>query len=342
MAETSLNVSSSTPRKPLSRWWIGGPLLVLAVLVSGKLGWDAWKLHQFEKERTETPPHVIADLKLKMLWIPAGTFTMGTEDEAEWLKSVKQKYNDLKPTGWAEWQVKGVDPNETPATVVTLTKGFYLGETEVTQAQWEVVMGSNPSRSKGMNRPVEKVSWDDCVLFCQKLTQRERAAGRLEPKQVYRLPTEAEWEYACRAGSGGEFCFGNDESKLGLYAWYGDNSGVETLEVGTKRANAWGLHDLHGNVWEWCADVWDAKAYSKRSTGWGAEEWTVSLAGSDVKFYDDEDKANNLPLRVVRGGSFCYAAGFCRSAYRCGWRPRNRNWNHGFRLALVPGPVVAE
>ncbi len=317
MAETETalpHTSETAPRKPLSRWWMGGPLLVVAVLVSGELGWEAWKHHEFEKERTETPPLVVPDLKLKLLWIPAGTFTMGTEDEAKWVKSVKEEYNDLKPAGWTEWKVKEVDGRETPATVVTLTKGFYLGETEVTQAQWEAVMGSNPSQFKGPNRPVEQVSWDDCVLFCQKLTQRERAAGRLGPKQVYRLPTEAEWEYACRAGSRGEFCFGNDESKLGLYAWYEGNSGRETHEVGTKRANAWGLSDMHGNAWEWCAD------------------WCGSYPGGDPT------GAGVRASRVVRGCSWVGHARPCRSAARNGDLPVSRYHFLGLRLAVGQEP----
>ncbi len=299
-------------------WWIlGGPLLVVAVLVSCQLGWEAWKHHQFEKERTETPPLVVPDLKLKMIWIPAGTFTMGTEDEAKWVKSVKSKYNDLKPAGWAECKLKKVNPSETPVTRVTLTKGFYLGETEVTQAQWESVMGINPSVSKGPNRPVEQVSWEDCMEFCRKLTARERAAGRLGPKQVYRLPTEAEWEYACRAGSRGEYCFGDEEKRLGEFAWYGANAGVRTHEVGTRRANAWGLYDVHGNVWEWCQDWYDA------------------YAGGEVS---DPTGALKSDFPVFRGGSWDDPAWWCRSAYRNVYPPHDRTTLLGLRLAAGQEP----
>ncbi len=320
MAETEPalpHTSETATRKPLPWWWLCGPLLVVAVLVSGQFGWDAWKHHQFEKERTETPPLVVPDLKLKLLWIPAGTFTMGTEDEVPWLKSVKKKYNDLKPAGWTGWKWKEVLEDQTPVTVVTLSKGFYLGETEVTQAQWEAVMGSNPSHFKGPSRPVEQVSWDDCVLFCQKLTQRERAAGRLGPKQVLRLPTEAEREYACRAGSRSEFCFGNDESKLGLYAWYEGNSGGETHEVGTKRANAWGVSDMHGNAWEWCAD-----GYGPYPGG-----FVTDPTGSTVR-----------ALRVVRGGSWVNRARGCRSAFRGGYESDVRGDDLGLRLAAGQEP----
>jgi hypothetical protein len=172
--------------------------------------------------------------------------------------------------------------------------GFSVGVHEVTQSQYEQVMGSNPSEFKGANNPVEKVSWDDAVAFCAKLSSlpAEVAAGR-----VYRLPTEAEWEYACRAGTTTEYSFGDDASKLGEYAWFRDNSNGTTHAVGEKRPNAWGLYDMHGNVWEWCSD------------GEG-------------------------PNRVDRGGSWSFAAAYCRSAIRYSIVPSNRTFNCGFRLAL--------
>ncbi len=318
MAETEPTLpqaSETAPRRPLSRWVWGGPLLVVAVVVSGKLGWDAWKHQQFEKERTETPPHVIADLKLKLLWIPAGTFTMGTEKPWVWVNDVKKKYNDVKPAGWSEWKMKEITA-EMPATVVTLTKGFYLGETEVTQAQWEAVMGSNPSRFKGPNRPVQQVSWDESVLFCQKLTLREKAAGRLGPKQVYRLPTEAEWEYACRAGSRGGFCFGNDDDQLAEYAWFEGNSGSETHEVATKLANACGLYDMHGNVMEWVAS------------------WKRYPGG----FVTDPEGTVDRTLRVVRGGSSDTNARHSRSACRYLIPPDECGGLLGLRLAAGQEP----
>jgi formylglycine-generating enzyme required for sulfatase activity len=304
----------TAPRKPLSRRWIGGPLLVAGLVMAGMFGWEAWNHHQFEKERTETPPLVIPDLKLKLLWIPAGTFTMGTEDEAEWVKSVKKRYNDVKPSGWAEWKLKEVEKNETPATVVTLTKGFYLGETEVTQAQWESIMGNNPSEFKGPNLPVSDVDWNECVLFCQKLTQRERAAGRLGPKQVYRLPTDAEWEYACRAGSTGDFCFGNDQSRLGEFAWIGPGSVGVTHDVGTKKANGWGLYDIHGNVWEWCSDCYGAY--------WSGGTYSGG-------FVSDPTGTGTGPFRATRGGS--------RSASHYGL-PYSARRNLGLRLAAGQEP----
>lgn len=159
------------------------------------------------------------DLKL----IPAGTFTMGDNS--------------------------GGIPVQ--AHQVTLTKDFYIGVYEVTQDQYEQVVGSNPSKLKGANHPVENVSWKDAVTFCEKLSSlpAERAAGR-----VYRLPTEAEWEYACRAGTTTAYSFGDDEQDLGKYVWSIENSGNTAHAVGEKLPNGWGLYDMHGNVWEWCLD----------------------------------------------------------------------------------------
>jgi len=119
----------------------------------------------------------------------------------------------------------------------------------VTQDQWETVMGSNPSGFKGPKNPVEMVSWVDCQQFLSKLKSKSAAGGG-----EFQLPSEAQWEYACRAGSTTRYCFGDDESKLGEYAWYGNNSGGKPHPVGEKEPNGWRLYDMHGNVWEWCQD----------------------------------------------------------------------------------------
>ena len=116
-------------------------------------------------------------------------------------------------------------------------------------------MGVNPSFFKGAtNLPVDKVPFEDALEYCRRLSERERGAGRLPARYAYRLPTEAEWEYACRAGSTNFFCFGNDLEKLGNHAWTAENSNDKTQSVGQKAPNAWGLHDMHGNLWEWCSD----------------------------------------------------------------------------------------
>ncbi len=174
---------------------------------------------------------------MKLVLIPKGTFQMGSPIEEA-----------------------GAD-NDEHLHQVTISKDYYLGVTEVTQGQYKKVMGVNPSRfqrlafaSDSSMYPVESVSWEDAVEFCKRLSElpEENKAGR-----VYRLPTEAEWEYACRAGSKTAFYFGDDLELIGAYAWHAANSGGRTHPVGEKKPNAWGLHDMHGNVWEYCSDWFD-------------------------------------------------------------------------------------
>jgi len=195
---------------------------------------------------------------------------------------------------------------------VTLTQPLYMGVHEVTQSQYEQVMGNNPSDFTGRSNPVEQVSWVEAVEFCRKLSAlpAEKSAGR-----VYRLPTEAEWEYACRAGTTTEYSFGNDKSELGEYAWFDGNSDRTTHPVGQKRSNGWGLYDMHGNVWEWCQD-W----YGDSPSGSVADP-TGPSSGSD---------------RVLRGGGWRYGARDCRSAGRSYGTPDDRNRHLGFRLVLSP------
>jgi formylglycine-generating enzyme required for sulfatase activity len=201
------------------------------------------------------------------------------------------------------------DLNEKPAHRVTLSKPFWMGKTEVTQAEYEAIAGTDPSNFKGARLPVESVSWSDAAAFCTKLTARERAAGRLPAGYGYRLPTEAEWEYACRAGSAGDTA-----GDLDAMAWYDRNSGSTTHEVGAKQANAWGLYDMHGNVWEWCQDY-----YGKYSAGDATDP--VCAAGS---------------TRVRRGGGWLNGVAGCRSAYRYYDDPVYSNSNLGFRVVLAP------
>ncbi|MDA7492884.1 formylglycine-generating enzyme family protein [bacterium] len=201
------------------------------------------------------------------------------------------------------------EDNETPHEV-TLTKPFKLGVYEVTQEQYEKVMGVNPSKSKGANNPVENVSWEDAIEFCRKLSElpAEKEAGN-----VYRLPSEAEWEYACRAGTTTKFSFGDDESELGDYAWYDDNSDRNTHPVGGKKPNAWGLYDMHGNVWEWCQD------------------WYWDYPSGSVT----DPRGPRGSYRVLRGGSWYAPAEYCRSACRGRRGPSDRIL-HGFRVSLSP------
>ncbi|WP_349247218.1 formylglycine-generating enzyme family protein [Anaerobaca lacustris] len=193
---------------------------------------------------------------------------------------------------------------EGPQHCVTLTKGFYLGVYEITQSQWRAVMGDNPSHFQGDDLPVENVSWEDAVAFCRKLSEQEGVE--------YRLPTEAEWEYACRAGSSTRYHSGDSDSDLGDYAWYHANSNRRTQPVGRKKPNAWGLHDMHGNVWEWCQDRY--VAYPRHSV---TDPLGVA-SGAD---------------RAFRGGSWQSIARDCRSACRLWITLGYRDNAMGFRLA---------
>jgi formylglycine-generating enzyme required for sulfatase activity len=265
-------------------------------------------------------PWTVPDLGLELVWIAPGTFVMGSPP------------------------AEGGRSDESPQTRVTLTKGFWLGRFEVTQGQWQALMGSNPSifQNAGANAPVENVLWDHAMEFCRRLTERERAAGRLPPGYAYTLPTEAQWEYACRAGTtsvnyaGSLTIYGaNNAPDLDAIAWYGGNSGVGyeggfntsawpekqyayvwagTHPVGQKRPNAWGLHDMLGNVWEWCAD-WYASGYP----GGSVSDPAGPAFGTD---------------HIYRGGSWYDMAVFFRSAFRGG--VAGGYGIQGFRLALAP------
>ena len=195
---------------------------------------------------------------------------------------------------------------EKPVHEVMMTHPFFMGVFEVTQAQWKAVMGGNPAHFKGDDLPVEQVSWEDCQRFIEKL--KAKVGGGL----ICRLPTEAEWEYACRAGSKTEYAFGEDETALGEYAWYNENSEKKTHPVGHKEPNAWGLYDMHGNVWEWCAD------------------WYGSYAATSIR---DPKGPESGSERVVRGGGdWCTSAVNSRSAFRGKSTPGNRYSGLGFRV----------
>ena len=233
---------------------------------------------------------------IKMVRINPGTFVMGSP------KSEPGRYDD-----------------EVQHTV-KITKAFYMGLTPITQAQWNAVMGNNPSKSKGDDLPVENLSWNDAVAFCQKLSAREH--------KKYRLPTEAEWEYACRAGTTTEYYTGNGTTALDKAGWYVGNStfipvesmffpnttttGAGTHPVAQKVPNAWGLYDMHGNVCQWCSDF----AYDY--TG-DAENPTGPATGN---------------FRVLRGGSWDSGPQFSRSAYRNYAAPVFRGLDCGLRIAL--------
>ena len=228
------------------------------------------------------PGSVIKDCSdcSELVVIPAGRFMMGSNEEKD----------------------------EKPIHPVNI-KQFAIGKTEVTQAQWQAVMGSNPSRfaNCGPTCPVEQVSWDDVQQFIQKLNAK---TGR-----EYRLPSEAEWEYAARAGSQSKYSFGDSESQLGQHAWYGSNSGNTTKPVAGKQTNAFGLHDMHGNVSEWVEDCWHEN-YSGAPTDGSA--WTTSC------------KYNH---RLARGGTWNWTPESLRSASRYGYSQHFQGAVTGFRLA---------
>ena len=186
-----------------------------------------------------------------------------------------------------------------PVTVKIPEKNYAFGKYEVTQKEYESVMGRNPSRFKGGNLPVEQVSWNDAVEFCKKLTERERALGRISADQEYRLPTEEEWEHACRAGTTTKYYTGDTVEDLARAGWYYGNSDDKTHPVGQKEPNAFGLYDMHGNVWEWT------------STPYGS-------------------------ARVYRGGSWRNDADGCESSFRGNYldSPRRRDYYLGFRVVL--------
>jgi len=212
---------------------------------------------------------------------------------------------------------KNRQDNETQHEV-TLTKGFYLGKHEVTQAQWEKVMGTNPSKLKGATLPVEQVSWDDAMQFCQKLTQLEKEAGRMPEGYTYTLPTEAQWEYACRAGTKTAYSFGDVITPKQANYYLGDGN---TTPVGTYPANAWGFHDMHGNVLEWCLD-------------WYGSYPSVSVS--------DPVGPSVGSTRVDRGGSWDSLARDMRSANRSRNTPVYRISILGFRLSLQTATAKTE
>ena len=233
---------------------------------------------------------------MEFISIPAGSFTMGSPEKE------KGRFDSEK---------------QVP---VTITRAFELGKTVVTQKQWTEVMGTDPwnwnwkkSGQTGDNYPAVYVSWLDASLFCEHLTSYEREAGRLSANQTYRLPTEAEWEHACRAGTTTAYSFGDDESSLKKYAWYDRNSRNKLHEVATKKPNPWGLFDMHGNVWEWCEDWYEG-----------------SLSGEN-----DPKGPSAGSIRVIRGGVWSGYVSGCRSARRHGLGPVWRDCLFGFRIVRV-------
>ena len=230
---------------------------------------------------------------------------------------------------------RGFYHDEEPTHQVVIPRDFYLGTFVVTQAQYRAVaircpaLKKNPAPShfQGDRHPVEQVSWEDAVAFCGWFkTSKSLPPGIVEA----RLPAEVEWEYACRAGSRTEYYCGDGEAALSEVAWFSNNSENRTHAVDElPEKHPLGLHGLHGNVWEWCSDVYDQQAYRHRADGWEAR---LADAGSE------EDSAS----RVLRGGSWNDSARNCRSACRNGFGPDGRLRRDGFRVCLVRGPADSQ
>jgi len=221
---------------------------------------------------------------MKLVRIPAGKFMMGSPKTEN-----------------------GHEGREGPQRLVTISKAFYMGIYEITQSQYQSIMDKSPSKFKGPRNPVEQVSWHDATAFCEALSTK---IGR-----VVRLPTEAQWEYACRAGTKTRFSFGDDDKDLDAHGWYRANSGAKTHPVGRKKPNPAGLYDMHGNVGEWCSDWYDEKFYAK------------------AKNVDPENTTKSTN-RVLRGGSWYNYPRWCRSAKRFKYYT---NSHFGFRVVVVSG-----
>jgi formylglycine-generating enzyme required for sulfatase activity len=235
---------------------------------------------------------VVPNITIKCVYVESGTFEMGSADSGP---------NDEKPVH-----------------AVNITRDFWMGACEVTQVQWRAVMETDPSKYKGDKLPVEMVSWYEAAEFCRRLTDCERKADRLPEDYVYRLPTEAEWEYAARGGvrSRGFTYAGSDDPNE--VAWLWPASSDETHAVGTKRPNELGLYDMSGNVWEWCLD-------------WYAPDYYARSPKADPANRDYGEKK----YRVCRGGSWGLYPTHCRTANRGGGTPTGRFYSYGFRVVLA-------
>ncbi|HOX37071.1 MAG TPA: formylglycine-generating enzyme family protein [Candidatus Brocadiia bacterium] len=243
---------------------------------------DLWSKVASESGFPEgVPREAASSLGVRFRLIPAGEFIMGSDRERE---------------------------IEKPTHRIRITKAFYMGVTPVTNEQYEELMGKSPSLTPGARNPVEQVKWIDTQRFCSRLSEKE--------KRIYRLPTEAEWEYACRAGTTSDFYFGDDEDDIGKHAWYVRNSDEHPHEVGLKPPNPWGLYDMLGNVWEWCNDWFSTTYYAESPT-------------------DDPPGPPKQTERVLRGGSYINRVESCKCATRSSGAPtKHIRANGGFRIVM--------
>ena len=255
------------------------PLLLLFTLLHLQTQAQA-----LEKQGSTETKVYTNSIGMAFILIPAGQFQMGAHESED--GSSKEK----------------------PHHMVIISKPFYMGKYEVTQDQWQKIMGNNQSLFRGPTRPAERVSWDDVQMFISELNAREKTTS-------YRLPTEAQWEYAARGGSKTSYCYGDDPKgkKLALYGWYEKNSGKQTQPVGELKPNSWGLHDMHGNVQEWVQDWFDRKYYN-------------------ISPRIDPEGPPDGRKRAIRGGSWINPAWHCRSATRNYYSSDYVDNDIGFRL----------
>lgn len=255
------------------------------------------------QQRAQSPRTITNSIRMELVLIKQGSFIMGSPK------------TELGDGG------KHIE-DESPQHEVRISRDFYMGQTEVTQGQWKAIMGTEPWKGKeyvkeGDNYPASYVSWTQAGEFCQRLIKQEEKQGG-----KYRLPTEAEWEYACRAGTKTKYSCGDDDGELSEYAWFDANSknAGESYahEVGQKKANGYGLHDMHGNVSEWCTDLYDPKYYENAAK------------------VDPLASTSSRKGRVTRGGNWFGPQAFCRSAVRDGeGLPQFLSPALGFRVVLL-------
>jgi len=284
-------------------------IATVTLRIEDSLGYTTWPFDAKEARRRQKATAEVLGVeveeeidlgngvKITLVLIPAGEFMMGSPPTT----SPEQLEKTFGKDSWTDYT------REFPQHRVKISKPFWLGKTEVTQAQWEAVMGDNPSKFKPRpQNPVEMVSWNHCQGFLQKLSATF--------KRPFRLPTEAEWEYACRAGAPTEFYFADGQAALAQHAWFGGNSGGSTQPVGKTRPNPWGLHDMAGNVWEWCEDF---------------------FAPYDKAPQVDPKGPGGGGARVLRGGSLSDGPRTCRSAHRNMNPPTHRHYHNGCRVCVV-------
>ena len=260
-----------------TRWWVLAAPVVAVVSIAAAVAWWAGAMKPLAQDKTQEQASVTNGIGMEFVAIPGGSYTMGSDAPAE----------------------------EAPPHQVMVAP-FYLGKYEVTQAQWQAVMGYNPSAYPHPQRPVDQVTWLEVQSFIDKLNRAENTSR-------YRLPSEAEWEYAARAGSSTPWFFGDDAAVLERFAWVNKSGDIGTRPVGRGVPNPWGLYDMYGNVWEWVQDCWHDN-YA------GAPPEAAVWSGGDCS------------LRMLRGGGWNSPPAFARSAVRGSYAPYLNDNANGFRL----------